>query len=143
MGVIIVSLKLIKTSFFYLIAGLVGGVFYREFTKFNGFSGQRTVLANVHLHLLMLGMLFFLVAALLEKQFGLSQEKKFQWFYRLYNPGLVITAGTFIWRGVLRVRGAELSRALDASISGIAGVGHALLGLGLIFFFLALLKRAR
>ena len=46
--------KLINTSFLYLILALAAGVFYREFTKFNSFTGK-TTLAVVHTHLFVLG----------------------------------------------------------------------------------------
>ena len=39
---------------------MVGGVFYREFTKFNGFTA-RTALGVVHTHYFLLGMVFFLL----------------------------------------------------------------------------------
>lgn len=55
--------KLINTSMIYFILALAAGVFYREFTKFNGFSGS-TALCRVHTHLFVLGMLIFLIAAL-------------------------------------------------------------------------------
>ena len=42
--------KLLNTAFIYALAAMAGGVFYREFTKFNGFSG-RTALGLVHTHL--------------------------------------------------------------------------------------------
>ena len=43
-------------------------------------------------------------------------------------------------RGTLEVIGLSLSSALDASISGIAGIGHILLGTGLILLFVSLRK---
>ena len=43
-------------------------------------------------------------------------------------------------RGTLEVIGLPLSSALDASISGIAGIGHILLGTGLILLFMSLRK---
>ena len=42
------------------------GVFYREFTKFSGFTGK-TALYVVHTHYFLLGMVFFLLLLLLEK----------------------------------------------------------------------------
>lgn len=50
----------------YAIFALVSGVFYREFTKLNDFTGK-TALSVTHLHLYALGMLFFLIVALLVK----------------------------------------------------------------------------
>ena len=32
--------KLLNTAFVYALAAMAGGVFYREFTKFNGFTGR-------------------------------------------------------------------------------------------------------
>ena len=44
-------------------------------------------------------------------------------------------------RGVLQVTtGHELSRALDASISGISGIGHIILGVSLIMILLGIRK---
>lgn len=45
-------------------------------------------------------------------------------------------------RGTLEVIGLPLSSALDASISGIAGIGHILLGTGLILL-LTLLRKTK
>ena len=53
-------------AFLYAIAAMVFGVFYREFTKFSGFSG-RTSLAFLHTHYFMLGMFFFLALMLAER----------------------------------------------------------------------------
>lgn len=55
--------KLWNTSMIYLILALAGGVFYREFSKFHGYTG-RTTLAYVHTHLLVLGMFLFLLTIL-------------------------------------------------------------------------------
>lgn len=55
--------KLLKVSFIYVILALVGGVFYREFTKWNGFTGI-TSLADIHVHLMVLGVFMFMILAL-------------------------------------------------------------------------------
>ena len=41
--------KFINISLIYAIAAMAGGVFYREFTKFNNFTGV-TALGKVHAH---------------------------------------------------------------------------------------------
>ena len=41
--------KYFNIAFIYAITAIASGVFYREFTKFNGFSG-RTTLSITHLH---------------------------------------------------------------------------------------------
>ena len=55
--------KYLNLSLIYAIAAMVGGVFYREFTKFNGYTGV-TALGKVHTHLFLLGMVLFLLVAL-------------------------------------------------------------------------------
>lgn len=49
--------RLMNVSIVYGVLGLIGGVFYREFTKLNGFT-DFTTLSVVHTHYLMLGMVF-------------------------------------------------------------------------------------
>lgn len=127
--------KLAKTSMVYMILGLIFGVYYREFTKFTDFSGK-TQLSVLHTHTLVLGMLFFLIVLLLEKNFKLSQQKYFQRFYLFFNAGLIITLGMLLLHGTLTVLGYPDS----AAISGIAGIGHLLLTIGLGFFFHSSLK---
>ena len=66
--------KYFKISSFYLLFGLVMGIFSREFTKLNNFSGY-TVLKSVHTHTLVLGFLFFIIVLLLEKNFTISNKE--------------------------------------------------------------------
>ena len=56
--------KLARTSMTYMIAGLLAGVFYREFGRFNDFTGK-SQLNTLHTHILVLGMFFFLIVLLL------------------------------------------------------------------------------
>lgn len=133
--------SLIKTAFAYAVAAMAGGVFYREFTKLSQFTGE-TTLSVVHTHLFMLGMFGFLITALLYDRFHLEGDRKFKIFRITYNIGLILTTVMLIVRGVLQVCGSELSKGLDASISGLSGIGHILTGVGIVFLFLALLKHA-
>lgn len=133
--------KLIRLSFLYAIAAMVGGVFYREFTKFNGFEG-RTALGFVHTHLFLLGMVIFLLAALFAGRTGLTTTKPFGAFLVVYNIGVPLTTVMFLVRGVTQVLQLPLSTGASAAISGIAGIGHILTGVGLVLFFLALYRAA-
>lgn len=133
--------KMIRIAFAYAVAAMVGGVFYREFTKFQGFTGK-TTLSLVHTHLFLLGMVMFLLVSLFVDRFSLEQEKKFRAFLILYNIGVPMTALMLFVRGLVQIRlnGDMPSKALDASISGLAGIGHILTGVGIVLFFLCLLK---
>ncbi len=131
--------RYVKASFVYAIMAMVFGVFYREFTKFSGFTGN-TALSVMHTHYFVLGMGMFILLLLLEKNFGISQSKTMKRFCPIYHIGLNITGATFLARGVLQVLGSPLSKGLDAAISGVAGLGHILLGIGIILMLLALKK---
>ena len=133
--------KMIRIAFAYAVAAMAGGVFYREFTKFQGFTGK-TTLSLVHTHLFLLGMVMFLLVSLFVDRFSLEQEKKFRAFLILYNIGVPMTALMLFVRGLVQIRlnGDMPSKALDASISGLAGIGHILTGVGIVLFFLCLLK---
>ena len=132
--------KLLNTAFTYTVIALVAGVGYREYTKMIDFTGE-TNLSLLHTHLFTLGMLFFLLVLALEVTLKVSQQKFFNGFFVTYNIGLILTTIMMAVRGFLQTQGGEISKAMDASVSGISGVGHMLLGIGLVLFFISL-KRA-
>ena len=134
--------KYLNIALAYAIAAMVGGVFYREFTKYSGFTGV-TALGKVHVHLFLLGMLVFLVVALYGAHNDLGKIKAFRAFLWTYNIGVPLTAIMLVVRGVAQVRGLALSAAANASISGIAGIGHILTGIGIILLLLSLKKPAK
>lgn len=120
--------KYFNYSIFYLILGLGFGVFYREFTKMNNFEGQ-TQLSLVHTHALTLGFIFFILVLLLEKNFNLSKNKGFNKCILLYNISLIYLIVTLTIRGCMQVLGTDF-----AGLSHIAGLGHALLGVSMVWF---------
>ena len=62
----------------YAVTAMIFGVFYREFTKFEQFTG-RTNLSVMHTHYFLLGMFFFLILMLIEKNFAFSDKSR--WVY--------------------------------------------------------------
>ncbi len=124
----------------YAVVAMVFGVFYREFTKFNDFSGQ-TRLSVLHTHYFMLGMFFFLILMLMEKVFSFSGESTGK-ILIVYQVGLNITGLGFLLRGLMQVWGKQLSKGMDASISGIAGIGHILTGICIVLLLLNVRKKA-
>lgn len=120
--------------------GLAAGLFYREFTKAqgfpNGFAGQ---LALVHTHLLTLGALVTLIVLALEKLFSLSASRLFRWFFWIYNAGVLLTGAMMMWHGMLDVLKLEASKA----IAGIAGAGHILIGAAFVLLLITLWKGIR
>ncbi len=128
--------RYMNAALVYSLLAMAGGVFYREFTKFNGFAGK-TTLSVVHTHYFLLGMVFFLLLLLLEKNFSFTGPKTGR-VLAVYHTGLNLTAVMFLVRGVLQVLGTPLSAGATAAISGVAGIGHILLGVSLVLVLLQL-----
>lgn len=126
--------RLFNLSFFYLILGLALGVFFREFTKLNDFSGT-TTLNVAHTHTLVLGFIFFLVIVILEKVFTISNIKYFNIWLITYNIGLLSLISTLVARGILEILNKDF-----AGLPHIAGTSHAILGLSLIWLMIILKK---
>ena len=92
--------KYFTLSFIYLILALIGGVFYREFTKAFEFTGK-TTLSIVHVHFFVLGVVLFLIIATLNHLINLEQNKGFKVFLILYNISLPFIAVMFLTRGII------------------------------------------
>lgn len=134
--------KYLNISFIYAISAMAGGIFYREFTKFNDFS-EVTVLGKVHTHLFILGMLVFMIVALFAANNNLKELKTFRSFVCIYNIGVPLTAAMMLVRGITQVLNLSLTSAANAAISGIAGIGHILTGTGIVLLLISLKKTAK
>lgn len=126
--------KLFNLSFFYLILGLALGIFFREFTKLNDFTGV-TTLSAAHTHTLVLGFIFFLVIVVLENVFTISNIKNFNIWLITYNIGLLSLISTLVTRGILEVLSKDF-----VGLPHMAGTSHVILGLSLIWFMIILKK---
>lgn len=122
--------RYINTALLYAVLAMTGGVFYREFTKFNDFTAK-TTLSVVHTHYFLLGMVFFLLLLLLEKNFSFTREKTGR-ILAAYHIGLNLTAVMLVVRGVAQIQLPALSSGMNAAISGMAGIGHITLGVSLM-----------
>ncbi|ADH92177.1 DUF2871 domain-containing protein [Arcanobacterium haemolyticum] len=124
--------KLFIAAASYLAVGLISGVFYREFTRAYAYVGD-TQLSRIHTHTLVLGTLFFMILIGLNKLFDLSEDKRFNMWFILYNVGLAWTTAAMFTQGVVNiVYGPE---EWIPAFSGIAGFGHIILAFGLIRLF--------
>lgn len=126
--------RYINAALLYAVFAMVGGVFYREFTKFNGFTGK-TTLSVVHTHYFLLGVVFFLLLLLLEKSIPFTDAKTGR-VLAAYHIGLNLTAVMFGVRGIVQVLMPVLSSGMDAAISGVAGIGHILLGVSMVLLLM-------
>lgn len=131
--------RYINSALVYALLAMAGGVFYREFTKFSGYTAK-TTLSVVHTHYFLLGMVFFLLLLLLEKSFTFTVAKTGRVLV-VYHVGLNLTAVMLVVRGVTQVLGTALSSGMSAAISGMAGIGHILLSVSMVLL-LVQIKRA-
>lgn len=129
--------KFINTAFIYALSAMAAGVFFREATRMLNYT-DRTYLSLAHGHLFMLGTLFFLVVALLSKFIDFAEASSFRKAYVVYNIGLVWTVALFLVHGWMQLQGMEVG----AMISGIAGLGHILWGIGLVWILNLIRSRA-
>ena len=79
----------------------------------------------------------------MEKLFKLSSYYLFNWFFYVYNIGVIVTIGMMVTKGFFK----SLVNHTPEAFSGFAGIGHTgmLAGLLLLFFLLrqAILKEPR
>ncbi len=89
----------------------------------------RTTLFVVHTHYFILGMMLFLILRLISMNMNLKINRA----VLFYNIGLNLTAIMLIVRGIIQVLDLNVISAL---ISGIASIGHIILGVSLILILL-------
>lgn len=128
--------KHIKIALIYAILAMIGGVFFREFTKAFDFTGA-TALGKLHTHLFILGMVMFFIVGLSDDKLNLSQSKLYKPFMIVYNIGVGLMCVMLTVRGVTQVIGAKVS---DGAIAGVPGISHIVVAAGMILFFIMLLK---
>ena len=121
--------RLMNASIVYGVLALVGGVFYREFTKLNGFTGF-TTLSVVYTHYLILGMVFFLLLVLVEKNYSFINDKVRK--YLLYHIGLNLTVVMLVIRGVVQVLSLNVSSAV------LFGIAHLILGISMVLVLITI-----
>lgn len=107
--------KLVNTAAYYAVAGLFAGAFYREFTKYMGYTGV-TALGKAHTHLFALGMLMFLIVTALASTTEITKSEYFDRFYFYYNIGVGLSATMIFCRGLYQVIGLD-NNVLDLVIS--------------------------
>ena len=78
--------------------------------------------------------------ALFAGQYNLKEQKTFRGFMKIYNIGVPLTAIMMLVRGITQVMELSLSKAASSAISGIAGIGHILTGVGIVLLLVSLKK---
>lgn len=126
--------KSFNLGFIFLIVGIFAGAFYREFTKFLGYTGP-TSMSIMHTHLLSLGTFMFTIMGLLFKTYNIAYSKKLNLLLNGYLVSVVGNVGVMFVRGLYEVMGWEITRTINASFSGISGISHILLTITIIWIF--------
>ena len=130
--------RYINTSLLYAILAMIGGVFYQEFTKFNGFPANRTGRGTYPL--LHAGHGLLPAAAFAGKEFFLyrcSRSPRADFLSYWSEPDRCDVFGT----GHLPGSGCCAFFRYECSNLRIAGIGHILLGVSLVLL-LVQIKRS-
>ena len=90
--------RYLNYSIVYAVLAMIGGVFYREFTKMNGYTAW-TTLSVVHTHYFILGMMFFLVLGVVSTCVYFKSNRA----VLFYNVGLNLTVIMLVVRGIVQV----------------------------------------
>lgn len=130
--------RCMNASLLYAILAMVGGVFYREFTKFNGLPPERPSESCIRTTSCWAWSSSSCFCCW--KRAFPSWKPKRSACWTAYQVGLNLTAVMFVVRGVPQVLGTELSAGMNAAISGIAGIGHILLGISMVMLLLQVRK---
>ncbi len=131
--------RYLNFAFYYFLFAMMGGVFYREFTKLFNYS-EKTTLSLIHVHLMVLGTFLFLLLALFTQYLNLENERSFHHFLFLYSIALPFMVLMMIIKGILQVLKVSLSSGFDAAISGFAGISHILMLISFLLLFHAFRK---
>ena len=124
--------NLFANSITILIMGLIGGVFYREFTKFYAFT-DATHLGKVHIHTLVVGFVVSLLMYLLA--IDIKDVKSLKKPYEIYLTGLVFTIANMVVIGIYEVVREGSDVIVRAAIDGTSGIGHIVLAVGIVWMF--------
>ncbi|MBF7015902.1 DUF2871 domain-containing protein [Staphylococcus durrellii] len=129
--------RLMYSSALYTLLGMLSGLFYREMSKGENFNGY-SQLNVTHTHFLVLGTIMFLIFMIIEHQLKLTKNMKlFNYFFYIFHLGLLVTVAMQFINGIATMKDFSVSPA----IAGIAGLGHILITIAFILFFVLLNKR--
>lgn len=139
--------KFIKYSLVFLVLGIVCGIFYREFTKAYALANEYTTLGLAHTHFLVLGVAFVLLIGLVTDKLNKHDSKLFNRAFITYSVGVSGAGLMIVVRGIFDVlvksnkTAFQVTGGANGAISGISGIFHAILGVGIILIFVSWLLK--
>lgn len=126
----------------YTVFGLAAGVFERVFTSMYDYTGA-SALSTMHTHLIMLGTVIMLIVGILVSVLDIEDDGTLRSFFIIYNAGVALAVFGQLWRGVHQVLGTDYSTLVgwySGAIAATSGLGHGLIGAGLLLFFYIALR---
>ena len=124
------KINLLSLAFVNMILGFAGGVFYREFTKYYDFTAVNH-LGKLHVHMLVLGFITMLLLYVIVKNYEDSNVRTLKRPVHIFEGGLILTVVSMMVIGIYEVVGEGVATISIPAISGISGIGHILLSVGL------------
>lgn len=131
--------NLLVISFSFLIMGLLGGVFYREFTKIYDFTDPGH-LGKIHVHTLVLGFITLLILYAIVKNYSEEQIRVLKKPVHIYIAGLIFTLASMALIGIYEVVSMGQEVVKQAALDGISGLGHIVLSVGLVWILLTVIR---
>lgn len=108
-----------------------------KITGWNHAENGRPWAVAAHVHLLVLGVLWFLVVALLDKNFELSASKLAKPAYIVHLCGLGATVVVILYKGFVQLAGGSVIRGIT---EGGAALSHSVLFAGLLLWLITVFK---
>lgn len=131
--------NIFKIAISFLLMGLIGGVFYREFVKFYKWQGP-TSLSFIHVHWLVLGFIFLMMVYMLARLVDLD-IRSIGLQVKLYISGLVLTVVCMLVKGIYQITSGGLDLFPRAALAGISGLGHMLVGTGMVWLLVRMIPQ--
>lgn len=132
--------RYVITAIAILAATLVVEVSVLITTKVTGWNhaeNGRPWAVAAHVHLLVLGVVWFLTVTLLEKNFELSAVKLAKPAYIVHLCGLGATVAVILYKGFAQLTGGNVIRGL---VEGGAAISHIVLFVGLLLWLITVFK---
>lgn len=131
--------NLLAISFSFLIMGLLGGVFYREFTKIYDFTAPGH-LGKIHVHTLVLGFIILSILYAIVKNYSVEQIRVLKKPVHIYIAGVTFTLVCMVLIGIYEVVSLGQAVVKQAALDGVSGLGHIVLSVGLVWTLLSVIR---
>lgn len=132
--------SILRSAAVWTVLGLASGLYYRELTKSQNFTGF-TQLSVSHTHALTLGTIVLLIVLALAAVLPVAAGRGMRWFLLLWNAGLTLTFAMLTVKGSMQVLG---NTAADSkALAGVAGLGHMTLTAAFVVLFVVLNRAVR